>query len=434
VKLVFFSPMAVESAIARVTALVTAELLGQGHEVVVVRTENEPLLASPMRKTHARITSWRDEPQVRDVLQSADAVFYQVGDNYAFHRGCVEWLPKFPGVVCLHDYYVGSLFSAWASARPLDAEAVLRSWYGADAANRLLAAGIATSSTDPNVEQAPLTEWIASMASAVLTHSSWGIARVLAACPGPVQVAALPYDAPRLPKVVRRRGGEFMLLTVGHINKNKRPESVIRAIAGSEELRSTTTYRLVGHIEPEAKDGLQRLAASLHVKLSIDGHVADAALQSAYAEADVVSCLRLPTLEAASASAIEAMLYGKPVLVMNVGFYEELPDDVVAKVSPNSEVADIRHVLEDLLRDRARGEALGERAAAWASATFRADTYAKTLVEICGRASATAPIVEAARYYVRTLAEWAGNADSLATSREVLGPLKIFEVASRAVQ
>ena len=42
----------------------------------------------------------------------------------------------------------------------------------------------------------PMTEWICSMASGVVTHSSGGIDRVLNSCSGPVFTVSLPYDTP----------------------------------------------------------------------------------------------------------------------------------------------------------------------------------------------------------------------------------------------
>lgn len=85
-------------------------------------------------------------------------------------------------------------------------------------------------------------------------------------------------------------------------------------------------YRLIGAVEPEVMSSLSALAARLGVNLVISGEVDDNELERAFTESDVISCLRWPALEAASASAIEVlMLYGKAVIVTDTGFYADIP-------------------------------------------------------------------------------------------------------------
>ena len=118
----------------------------------------------------------------------------------------------------------------------------------------------------------------------------------------------------------------FRVLTIGHVNTNKRAEAVIRAIGASSVLRERTVYRLVGAIRPEIADKLARLARETGVNITISGEVDDESMVDAIRQADVVSCLRWPALEAASASTIEALLYGKSTIVTDTGFYSEIPD------------------------------------------------------------------------------------------------------------
>jgi glycosyltransferase involved in cell wall biosynthesis len=430
VKLVIFSPVAVQSAIGRVTGLLVTALADQGHQVVVVRSEDALHLNAPSRAIPTRIIPWDDARAVSSAAEAADAVVYQVGDNYSFHRGCLEWLPTLPGIVCLHDYFLGDLFNGWAAQRRPEAEALLRAWYGEAAATPYFSHSDSRSFIADTAETAPMTEWIASMARGVVTHSSWGIARVLAACPGPVRVVPLPYDAPGLAPGPRRAAAagdaDFTVLTVGHANANKRMESVVRAIGSSPRLLETTVYRLVGRIEPDVDVRLSALADGLGVRLSISGELDDKELQEALDEADVVSCLRLPALEAASASTIEAMLCGKAVIVVGTGFYRDLPDDCVRKVSPEREVDDLRTVLESLQADPSLRAALGERAAEWARATFRADGYAESLTQICGDVAAAVPALEAIRFFAETLVRW-GASEEWVTSEDIVAPLRILE-------
>jgi glycosyltransferase involved in cell wall biosynthesis len=430
VRLLIFSPATLASAIGRVTQLVVQELATQGHESVVVRSEDIAHLGTPTRAFGVGTVSWDETSQVEAFAQTSDAVVYQIGDNYQFHRGCLEWLPRLPGVVCLHDYFVGNLFCGWSEQRRPQARAILRAWYGEAVAERYPSFRTSQELIEGTHETAPMTEWVTSMATGVVTHSSWGIQRVLDACPGPVHVVPLPYSAPGLGhgpmSDLQAPSDTFNVLTIGHVNPNKRAESVIRAIGNSALLRKKSLYRLVGRVDSSVAQQLTDLADSLNVDVAICGEVEEAALQQSMGQADVVCCLRLPSLEAASASTIEAMLCGKAVVVMDTGFYRELPDACVRKVSPEQEVVGLQRELESLCMNRAERSALGQNAAEWALATFSAAGYAKSLAHICATAAKAAPTIEASRFFAQMLARWGASAAGVPVS-DAVAPLRIFQ-------
>jgi len=415
VKLDFFTPASRRSAIGRVSKLVVQALRAQGHEVHVVRAEDVSLLESPPHPFGGELVEWNDEAAMDALSSNCDAFVYHVGNNFPFHRGCIEWMPQRPGVVCLHDYFLGNLFHDWAARVGGRARNVVRAWYGDEVASRHFSYRGVEQILGETHERAPMTEWIVSQALAVLTHSSWGVDRVLAACPGPVRVVPLAYEAPETSEGTRGPHEDvFQILTVGHVNPNKRSESVIAAVAASETLRRRAVFRLVGLVEPERARKLGRLAEELAVRLEIAGEVDDATLAGALRDADVVSCLRYPTLEAASASTIEAMLSAKPVLVMDVGFYADLPSDCVRKISPHREIDDLRHALESLYADAELRGALGKRAQEWAQETFTAANYAMNLVALCEAAARAAPLIQASASFARTLVGWGASDRSAA--------------------
>ena len=322
-KFLFFTPAASSSAIGRVTQLVGRELMASGHTVTIVRTEDYALLGTPPHQFGTKMVRWDDTDGVFRVARDADAIVYQIGDSFPFHRGCLEWLPSLPGIVCLHDYFLGDLFRGWAGARWTVAQAILQSCYGEEVAASYFAYDNPADYIEGTREKAPMTEWVAAMATGVITHSSWDIQRVLRSCPGPVEVIPLAYDKPKaspatgsgsasVPVDSSAASDAMLVLTIGRINANKRVDSVLRAIGTSPQLQNTAILRLVGHIESDVQARLSALAHSLGVRLLISGEVDDATLAHAIDRADVVCCLRFPPLEAASASTIEAMLYGKP--------------------------------------------------------------------------------------------------------------------------
>jgi glycosyltransferase involved in cell wall biosynthesis len=420
--------MARTSAIGRVTSLLVQTCVDLGHTGVVVRTEQQALLH---RATHAsafQILPWTENDAIRIALDGADAIVYQIGNNYGLHAGALPWLAQAPGIVCLHDFVVAHLFAGWAGDRHADACRILEEWYGPRAASEFFAAESPEVFIDIASRRYPMTEWICSMAHGVVSHSRWGMARVARSCGGPLRVVPLPYDAPgAMPAddAAAREEGRVRLLTVGHINSNKRVESVIRAIGGSDALREHVSYRLCGLVEPVEALRLAGLARQLGVDLIISGEIEAASLERAMNEADIVCCLRWPGLEAASAAAIEALLYGKAVIVTDTGFYRELPDDCVLKIPPDNEIVALRLALEQLCADYETRRAMARRGQTWAKATFSASNYVRQLEDLAPAAAAAGPAIDMAQEMLGTLARWGASA-ALMTAPDVARPLAIF--------
>jgi glycosyltransferase involved in cell wall biosynthesis len=408
-KLVMFTPIDKRSAIARVASLEVDELLSSGHHVTVVRTEVDHSSTNPCYGFDCEVLYWTDHEAVRHAVSTHDASVYQVGNSYGFHAGAVEWMPEHRGVVCLHDFYLGHLFRGWAEAtagRSIDdlevtcgAEAVA-AWRAAEHSPKLL---------ELTAKDAPLTEWICRQSLAVITHGNWGIERVRVSTPGPVLVQDLPYSRVQDVRVVAplpRPAGVFNVLTLGHVNENKRVPSVIGAIASSQSIRDRVAYRVVGAIAPRTVISLSALARMNNVRLQILGEVDDAAIGAELDRADLVVALRQPCLEAASASVIESMLAGKPTVVTRSGWYDELPDDCVIKVDPQSELPELSAVLERLLADPIGIAKIGARAEIYATQHFRADNYAKSLVNLTEQAIRIQPRVEFLDAIAQELAAW----------------------------
>ena len=428
-KFLIFTPAIQTSAIGRMTSLVTHALVSQKHEVVVVRTEIIGYLNTETHDFGCNVISWIDTAEVEANIESADVCIHQVGNSYEFHQGNIEWLARSSGIVCLHDFFLGHLFWGWAQYHTEQAQDVLKTYYSKEVAERFFSITGNEEFIELTKDQSPMTEWICSMASGVVTHSNWGCDRVLSSCPGPVRVVPLAYNSPGLSlagkKKKRSPKAKLKLLTIGHVNPNKRVENCIRAIGGNPTLRKAVSYRLVGAIQPEMKTKILELAQSHGVEIEISGEVDGTTLAHAIIDADVISCLRWPSLEAASASAIEAMLYGKTTIVTNTGFYGELPEQYVLKINVEKEIEELEATLLSLQANPDLIDVKGQQAQDWAKSTFTADNYARQLADMSAACNRTSATLKAASYYAGILHGW-GADTSLLQNNETLAPLAIF--------
>jgi glycosyltransferase involved in cell wall biosynthesis len=294
------------------------------------------------------------------------------------------------------------------------AKELLTQFYGEKVAMRFFDHPDSLSFINFASEAAPMTEWVAAMATGVIVHSSWALDRIASACPGPVEVVPLPYDAPYSEDVfqddnLRHEGNDVVILTIGHVNTNKRHASVIEAIGSSALLRERMLFRIVGAIEPAMAEGLRAKAEHLGVRVTITGEVDSQQLAAEIHGADAMCCLRWPALEAASASTIEAMLYGKPAIVTDTGFYRDLPDDCVLKISPHDEIASLRTALELLAQAPEERVAMGALARRYAASTFRADRYAERIAAMKSRIDQSRIIADAGQIFSGALARWGGR-------------------------
>ena len=434
--LLYFSPVSKSSAIGRMNADVVKALMESGHQITVVATDAHPLDFS---KTHAFETSvihWTNQASVSTKAITCDQLVYHIGDNYGFHVGAIKWISRMTGLTCLHDFYLGNLFYGnYAIDRNHQHYFnVVKQLYGEAIANDYFVPMSAIDRIERTFQSAPMTEWIASLSSGLITHSSWGLDRITKHFSGPTRVIPLSYLTPHIDiDSDLSVCDKIRILTVGHMNPNKRIDSIIEAISGSPHLKQHATLQLVGPISSDHSGKIKALADKLGVSISIHGSVDEDLLRRFFVDADISCCLRNPTLEAASASTIEAMQYGKAVIVLDHGFYKELPDDCVCKIPVDNEVTGLRNQLELLCKDQAYRKRLGEKAKNYAIHTFRPEQYARNIIEMCAQVPKASicrdRVNQATQYYITMLESW-GAGNSVLSHQDVVIPMEFIQKAS----
>ena len=396
-RIAWAGPWNERSAIATFGIHVVGALAEAGHAVEILRTETAEYLQIPAPATPWKVRALAEDTAER-IRAGCDVVIANMGDHFGYHGALVPFRQALDPVFIFHDCYLGNFCGGWAEQFPDPDETLrimARATYGAASLPDWAPFELPPSEM---IRKRPMIDLFTPWATGAVVHADHYLERVRRRCPGPV--AKIPLAYPGLVVPPPQDGPGLTVVTVGHVNANKRAAEVIAAIGSSAGLRAHCAYRLVGFVEDAERRRLDALAQAHGVtSLAFTGWVDDAGLRAELAGADVICCLRDPILEGGSSSLITAMLAGRPVLVSNHGVYGELPDDVVLKCRPGAEAVDVARHLKALLVDRAAGQALAARARAYAVERHSPSRYARDLLALVERALAAGPAIRTGRAF-----------------------------------
>jgi glycosyltransferase involved in cell wall biosynthesis len=322
----------------------------------------------------------------------ADVSLYHVGNNPEAHAWIVDALKEQPGVVVLHEFVLHHLIAGMTIGRGngrgyLDA---MERDFGV--AGRLLGLGVLDNllpliwETQP--ERFPLTGTVLDLAAGgLIVHSHYVEEKAREAhyegsiwrIPHPVW----PVEAVA-PATLR---GDPLIGCFGYLNINKRIPQLLEAFTLLRKRRPGARLLLVGAATErfDLDRRLERLGIGGEALIRED-YVPEDRLWSLMAACDVLVNLRSPTMGETSGSVIRGLSLGKPMLVSDLGWFSELPDDVALKIPVDEvEVPTIAAALE-LAADHA-GE-LGANAEAYVRREHDvnrvADGYVAALEEAAG--------------------------------------------------
>ena len=84
--IVLFTPVNATSTIALSSCAIVEAFVGAGHTVHVVASEFPDIFSQPQHAFAAPVVYWNNTETVSTLLQQAEAVFYQIGDNFSFQQ------------------------------------------------------------------------------------------------------------------------------------------------------------------------------------------------------------------------------------------------------------------------------------------------------------------------------------------------------------
>jgi len=233
---------------------------------------------------------------------------------------------------------------------------------------RLLGHGVLDKRIPPLWESRPedyhLAGEILDLATGLIVHSHYVEERARAAgYDGPVWRIPHPAweHAPLEPAAVE---GAPLIGSFGNVNASKRIPQLLEAFARLRRERPDARLLLVGAVSPgfDLDRRLQRLGLS-DEGIIREAYVEEQRLWALMAACDLCVSLRSPTMGETSGSVIRQLSLGKPVIVSDVGWFSELPDEVALKVPVDEDETETLYAaLELLARDEAARKAMSAAA------------------------------------------------------------------------
>jgi glycosyltransferase involved in cell wall biosynthesis len=284
-------------------------------------------------------------------VPAADIALYHVGNDPDAHGWIVDALRKRPGVVVLHEYVLHHLVAGITIGRG-DGRGYLDAMErDLGVAGRLLGLGVLDNllpllwETQP--ERFPLSGIVLDDAQGLIVHADYVGERARAAGYGG-RLWHIPHPAWPMGAVepAGDLSGDPLIGCFGYLNMNKRIPELLEAFSALRRERPGARLLLVGGAGErfDVQRRLERLGLSEGVE-RLD-YVPEERMWSLMAACDVLVNLRYPTMGETSGSVIRALSLGKALVVSDVGWFAELPDDVVLKVPVDEyEVPTIRAAL-----------------------------------------------------------------------------------------
>jgi glycosyltransferase involved in cell wall biosynthesis len=350
----------------------------------------------------------------------ADIALYHVGNNPDYHGWIVDALRRRPGVVVLHDFVLHHLVAGITLARG-DAVGYLNAMereagvVGRSFARAVLDARIPPLwETDPTVF--PLAGVVLDLATGLIVHSRHVEERARAAgYEGPIRRIPMPaWPVPELEPAPIEGGPVFGAF--GHLNESKRAPQLLDAFARVRRRRPDARLLLVGDT-PERGPRLNAGEGVIR-----EPYVPEERLWSLMAACNACVSLRYPTMGETSAIAVRALSLGKPLVVSDVGWFSELPDEVAIKVPVGEgEIEALEAALEQAAASPAMGAA-GRFLAETEHALDRvADLYAAALEESAGGDAVREAVLQEVALAAAEVGLGTGDAAALAAGLRGVG-------------
>ncbi|MEN9868665.1 MAG: hypothetical protein RL748_4255 [Pseudomonadota bacterium] len=371
-RLAYISPLPPEkSGIADYSADLIP-YLNQHYQVEVVLQQNQLHAPWIEQNIPLRSLAW-----FQNHAHEFDRVLYHIG-NSPMHQHMFDLMEQHPGVLVLHDFYLGNVLDH------LDHQGILP---GAFEQALYYAHGWSAMMERQRIGQHdtvwhyPCNKALLDQADGVIVHSrfpctlaeqwygdanssvshNWRIIPLLRTLP-----QGLPHDASARAQARQQLGlaeTDFVICSFGMLGRTKFNERLLDAWLASN-LAGQSHCKLVFVGENDAGQYGQALAQRIrnHANIHITGFVSSQDYQHWLLAADGAVQLRTQSRGETSAAVLDCLLYGLPTIVNAHGANVELPDQVLIKLADDCPAVTLALALQQLYEQPALRQNLGQLA------------------------------------------------------------------------
>jgi ubiquinone/menaquinone biosynthesis C-methylase UbiE/glycosyltransferase involved in cell wall biosynthesis len=325
---------------------------------------------------------------------------YHLGNNHRYHGNIWQVSRQHAGIVILHDTALQQFFAGLFREQWRDRTgylALMERYYGAIGRQDAEDFWVGRLTIEYLSQQYRLTPFALESALAGVVHTRPGLEELERDSPCPLIYAPLPYPAsPRLseehPSDSRRKvgGPPYRLIVCGHIGENRRLGPLLQALAGFPD-RQLWRLGIYGELWDHAHVERQISSLGLQQLVTLHDFVPAEELDAALNAAHLAINLRFPTMGEASVSQLQLWDHALPSLVTKVGWYASLPEEAVAHVRPDHEIADIQTHLRAFLDDPHHFAKMGEWSRRYLETNHTARVYAQAIIAFVEQAQAFRP-------------------------------------------
>lgn len=393
-KIAYFSPMpSAKTGIATYSSNLVPELAARC-DLTVYSPDGSDWNAP----INCRVVNFTADPFELKSLDEYDHIIYHLGNNPWGHLAIYKVFLQWPGYVVLHDLVLYYLIAGLGHGGLIKEFIENYGYERLDELWELIASCPGEGRREilryQTPARYPFLHRVLTHAQGIIVHNH-SSAEQLAQMGRVDQVHVLPliyYPSERLDSnqfsraalrsEIGVKADEVILGVFGYIGPTKRIGQVLKSV--QKLLVENPSFPIRILIVGEGASLKKEIAASRVGDKVIElGYVADEKFSTYLDLVDVVANLRYPSMGESSASLIQAMSFGKPVIVTNHASFAELPDDVVLKVSyGESEVDEIADCLRRLLESKGERERLGEAARRYAETNCSPDMVASRYLDI----------------------------------------------------
>lgn len=388
-KLAYISPLPPErSGIADYSAELLPELM-QHYDIDVIVAQDSVSDTWVNANCPQRSVEW-----FRANASMYDRVLYHFG-NSIFHQHMFSLLNEVPGVIVLHDFFLGNVACYMDSVgyQPGMWTEALYCSHGY--------AGLQERFNSPDIDKViwkyPCNLSVLQRAEAVIVHSAHSIdlakqwyGKLMARDWNVIPLLRQPVgetDKSSAREKIGLTADDFIICSFGLLDPAKQNHRLLDAWLSSELAQNEHCHLIFVGQNHGGDYGAQLLSSigqsGLAQRIHITGWVDVDTYRNYLEAADVAVQLRALSRGETSAAVLDCMNYGLPTIVNESGSMAELPDDGVWKLPEFFDDAELKAALETFWRDASGRQRMGSRAQeiirTQHAPQFCAERYAQTI-------------------------------------------------------